>query len=101
MKSRAKGRYWIIFWLALFLGTASLVVARQKAALDVATDLRKLREDRVALEARRADLERRIRVGSSIGVILPKVSQSAGLGMPADSQYTRLGVSPAPNRPSR
>ena len=94
-QARPKGRYWILFWLLLFLGAAGIIVARQGAALRVAADLRQLQADRQALEARRAELEQRIRTATSLTVLLPKMQHSLGLVLPADSQYTHLGL-PSP-----
>ena len=85
--NKPKGRYWVVFWLAVFLVTASVVVSRQKSGLDAATRLRTLRTERGAMEARRADLDRRIRTASSLPVIQAKVG-ALGLRVPADSQST-------------
>ncbi len=97
---RAKGRYWIAFWLGLFLLVATVVVARQRLAYDTADRLRKLKESRAALEARRAELERRIRVGSTAQALGPKV-QKAGLMLAPDTASTILSVGRAPNRRER
>ena len=90
MSRRARGsgtgRFWVAFWLALFLAVAMAVVARQQAALGTARELGRLRTQRAALEARKAELDRRITTTSSVEVLLPKVAR-LGLGLPA----TRLG----------
>ena len=96
---KPKGRYWVVFWLAVFLVTASVVVSRQKSALDTAARLRTLRAERGALEARRADLDRRIRTASSLPGIQAKVG-ALGLRVPADSQSTLLKVV-SPHREER
>ena len=98
--SRPRGRYWILFWLLLFLGAAGALVARQGAALRVAGELRTLEADRQALEARRAELDQRIRSATSLPVLLPKVQRSLGLTNPADSQSTLIGM-PSPKTPDR
>ncbi|MEO8449010.1 MAG: hypothetical protein ABI647_04410 [Gemmatimonadota bacterium] len=93
-KSRPKGRYWILFWLLLFLGAAGALVARQGAALRVAGELRTLEADRQALEARRAELDQRIRSATSLPVLGPKVQRSLGLGNPTDSQTSWIVIPP-------
>ncbi len=97
---RVRGRYWIAFWLALFLVVASVVVARQRVAYDTADRLRKLKETRGALEARRAELERRIRAGSTAQALLPKV-QKSGLTLAPDTAATILSVGRPPNQRTR
>lgn len=92
-----KGRHWLLLWLLVFLGAASAVVARQRAALQTAQRLTELRGTRHALEARKADLERRIRYASSRAVLLPKVERM-GLVFPPDSQTTFLALPGAPGR---
>jgi hypothetical protein len=94
---RLKGRHWLVLWLLVFLGTAVAVVARQTGAFRVARRLHDLREERSALEARRADLERRIRVASSRQVLVPVAERRLGLYQPSDSQYRLFPLpSPAP-----
>jgi cell division protein FtsL len=92
---RLKGRHWMILWLLIFLGGALAVVARQTAALRTARRLHDLREERSSLEARRADLERRIRIASSRQVLVPIAERSLDLHQPADSEFV-LFVVPAP-----
>jgi len=85
----------MILWLLLFLGGALAVVARQTAALRTARRLHDPREERSNLEARRADLERRIRLASSRQVLVPVAERSLGLHEPADSEFV-LFVVPGP-----
>jgi hypothetical protein len=92
---RLKGRHWMILWLLIFLGGALAVVARQTAALRTARRLHDLREERSSLEARRAELERRIRIASSRQVLVPVAERFLGLHEPADSEFV-LFVVPAP-----
>jgi hypothetical protein len=101
-RNKGRGRYWVAFWLGLFLLVAGVVIARQKAALDTAGQLRKLKERRGALEASQAELERRITVASTAEVLLPKVAK-LGLTLPHDSMSTILviGSEPAAERGSR
>ena len=74
---RLKGRHWVMLWLLIFLVRALVVVARQTAAFRTARRLHDLREERSSLEARRADLERRIRVGVSRQVLVPIAERDA------------------------
>jgi hypothetical protein len=95
---RIRGRHWVLLWLLVFLGGALIVVARQTSAFRTARGLRDLREERGTLEARRADLERRIRVASSRQVLVPIARRSLGLHEPADSEFVLFAV-PLPAGP--
>jgi hypothetical protein len=92
---RLKGRHWVLLWLLIFLVGALMVVGRQTAAFRTARRLRDLREERSTLEARRADLERRIRVASSRQVLVPLARRTLGLHEPADSEFVLFAVPPA------
>jgi cell division protein FtsB len=89
---RIKGRHWVLLWLLIFLGGALIVVARQTVAFRTARHLHDLREERSNLEARRADLERRIRVASSRQVLVPIAQRALGLHEPADSEFVLFAV---------
>ncbi|MGH7508684.1 MAG: hypothetical protein ACREMZ_04355 [Gemmatimonadales bacterium] len=93
---RLKGRHWILLWLLIFLGAALAVVARQTAGLRTARRVHHLREERSSLEARRAELERRIRVASSRKVLVPRAERAFGLHEPADSEFVLFPMPPAP-----
>lgn len=97
---RLKGRHWVLLWLLIFLGGALAVVARQTAGFHTARRLHDLREERSSLEARRADLERRIRVASSRQVLVPIAERKLGLHEPADSEFVLFAV-PAPSGSGR
>jgi hypothetical protein len=58
-----------------------------------------LREERLTLEARRADLERRIRLASSRQVLVPMVQRELGLHEPADSEFVLFVLPPAGPEP--
>jgi len=92
---RLKGRHWLTFWLLVFLSVLLAVTARQSAGFRTARRLRDLREQRTTLEARRADLERRIRVASSRQVLIPLAERELGLHLPSDSEFTLLVLPPA------
>lgn len=83
---RVKGRHWVLLWLALFLVVAGSVIARSSASYRIARDLNLLRDERASLEARRAELERRIRAASSRQVLSERAAR-AGLRQPEDSEY--------------
>lgn len=91
-----KGRHWVLLWLFIFLGGAVAVVSRQTAALQTARRLHDLREERRSLEARKAELERRIRLASSRQVLVPLAKRSFGLHEPADSEFVLLPMPAAP-----
>ena len=91
-----KGRHWVLLWLLIFLGGAVAVVTRQTAGLRTARRLHDLREERGSLEARRADLERRIRVASSRQVLVPMAKRTFGLHEPADSEFVLFPIPTSP-----
>jgi hypothetical protein len=88
---RLKGRHWVLLWLLVFLGGALVIVGRQTSAFRTARRLRDLREERSSLEARRAELERRIRLASSRQILVP-VAASLGLHEPADSEFVLFAL---------
>ncbi|MGH7592014.1 MAG: hypothetical protein ACREL2_11325 [Gemmatimonadales bacterium] len=90
-----KGRHWVMLWLVVFLAVAGVVVARSTAALSTARALGDAREQRAALEARRGDLERRIREASSRQVLIPRVESALGLHLPSDSDFVLFQPAPA------
>ena len=92
---RLKGRHWLMLWLVVFLGVLVAITTRQTEGCRTARRLRELREERMALEARRGDLERRIREGSSRQVLVPIVERALGLHEPADSEFVLFAVPPA------
>ena len=84
-----KGRHWLMLWLLLFLVRA----AGDRHAADAPASARlaglgELREERTTLEARRAELERQIRVASSRQVLVPVAERRLGLHEPSDSEFT-------------
>lgn len=93
---KVRGRIWLGLWLVFFLVVALTVVARQRASLDTAERLNRLREERLALEAERAEYERRIREGSSRQVLIPRVQGRQKLHEPTDAEYMifRLPLAP-------
>jgi hypothetical protein len=86
-----RGRHWIAFWLVALLATLWLVIARQTASLNAARALADLRDARAALEGRRAELDRRVRVAQSRAVLLPRARRQ-GLRLPADTEIILIPV---------
>ena len=80
---RLKGRHWLMLWLLVFLCVLLAITTRQTAGFRTARRLHDLREERLTLEARRADLERRIRVGVE--------PAGAGADRPARARPARAG----------
>ena len=88
---KIRGRGWVALWLLSFLGVLVWVVARQTAAHVTETELRRVQEERSALEARRAEWVRRIRAASSRAVLVPR-AESLGLRLPVDSEIVILRI---------
>ncbi len=93
---KVRGRVWLGLWLLLFLVVAVAIVARQRAALQTAGELNRLREERLTLEARQAEFEGRIREAQSRRVLVPKAEARLRLRLPDDSQVTRLRLPASP-----
>jgi len=89
-----KGRHWLMIWLLVFLVVLIAITTRQTEGFRTAARLRDLREERMALEARRGELVRRIRVASSRQVLVPIVARELGLHEPADSEFVLFVVPP-------
>ena len=97
---RFKGRHWVLLWLALFLAVAGAVIARTSVSYRIARDLTRLRQERASLEARRAELERRIRAASSRQVLSDRAGR-AGLRQPEDSEYVLFPWPPRASEETR
>jgi len=93
-KSRVKGRHWLALWLVVFLGAAALIVTRQRFAIQSATRLGELRDQRQALEATRAELLRAISRATSREILIPRM-QRIGLHLPTDTENVPLRVDTA------
>jgi hypothetical protein len=84
-----------MLWLAVFVCVLLAIATRQSSGFRTARRLGELREERMALEARRAELERQIRVASSRQVLVPLAERALGLHQPSDSEFTLLPVTPS------
>jgi hypothetical protein len=73
-------------WLLVFLAAAVAIQGRQTSAIAMSGRLQTLEEQRAALEAEKATLERNIRVASSRRVLGARVAQ-LGLHFPEDSEF--------------
>ena len=93
---RLKGRHWLMLWLVVFVCVLLAIAARQSAGFATARRLSELREERLSLEARRAELERQIRVASSRQVLVPLAERALGLHQPSDSEFAFLPVAQPP-----
>ncbi len=89
----------MVLWLVVFLCVLVAITTRQTAGFRTARRVRELREERLALEARRADLERRIREASSRQVLVPVAERLLGLHEPSDSEFTLLALPAGPEKP--
>jgi hypothetical protein len=87
---RVKGRHWVLLWLGLFLVVAGVVIARTSAAYRLSAELSRLRNERRTLEARRANLEGRIRAASSRQLLTDR-ARGFGLRQAEDSEIFHLG----------
>jgi hypothetical protein len=92
---RLKGRHWLMLWLIVFVCVLLAIATRQSAGFRTARRLGELREERMALDARRAELERQIRAASSRQVLVPLAERTLGLHEPSDSEFTLLPVTPS------
>jgi hypothetical protein len=79
-------------WLGLFLAIAGIVIARDTASYRSARRLAEYRQQRLTLEAERAELIRRVRLASSREVLVPKAERSLGLHRPSDTEYVLFRV---------
>lgn len=86
-KPRVKGRHWVLLWLVVFLGVAVVVQARQASAIGTAARVGQLVEERTALEAELAALERQVRLATGRRVLGERAERELGLHFPADSEF--------------
>lgn len=84
---RVKGRHWVLLWLFVFLAAAVVMQARQASAIGTAGRVGQLVEERTALEAELAALERQIRLATSRRVLGERAERELGLHFPADSEF--------------
>lgn len=98
---RLKGRYWVALWLGVVLAVAVAVISRQRAAVEVAARLRRLRVQQTTLQATRAELEAEANRLASRAVLVPVAERRLGLREPADTEIVRVAppvpaAAPAP-----
>lgn len=99
-RSKARGRYWLAFWLAVFFLVAAVVLLRQTASYEIAARLGRLKVARGSLEATQAQMERRIQVASTIEALLPKVARF-GLGQALDTATDLMLAADSSKVPAR
>jgi cell division protein FtsL len=79
-----------MFWLLVFLVMSVIILARQTSAIQHARGLALLREQRTALEAEQAALQRQIHDATSRQVLARIAETELGLHFPVDSELTVL-----------
>lgn len=84
-----------MLWLLVFLAVAVAIQARQASAALVARRVGRLSQDRTALEAERAALERQIRLATSRKELIDRAERELGLHVPTTAEMRLV------NRPSR
>jgi hypothetical protein len=75
-----------MLWLMVFLGVAVAIQARQTSAALVARRVGRLSQDRTALEAERAALERQIRLATGRKQLIDRAERELGLHLPTDPE---------------
>jgi hypothetical protein len=84
-----------MLWLVVFLAVAVAVQARQTASVVLSGRVTRLREERAALEAQRAALQRQIRLATSRKE-LGRRAEDLGLHFPQESEIDLLRLPTAP-----
>lgn len=83
-----------MLWLLFFLVVTGMIQGRQAFALPTAGRVRALQEERSALEAEEAALQKNIRISTSRRVLGDRAEQELGLHFPADSEFVNLRLLP-------
>lgn len=83
-----------MLWLLFFLVVTGMIQGRQAFALPTAGRVRALQEERSALEAEEAALQKNIRIATSRRVLGDRAEQELGLHFPADSEFVNLRLLP-------
>ncbi len=79
-----------MLWLLVFLAVAVAIQARQAASVQATSRVSRLREERAALEAQRAALERQIRIATSRRELARRAETELGLHAPLESEIDLL-----------
>jgi uncharacterized membrane protein YqiK len=95
-RPRFRGRHWVLLWLVVFLAVAVAIQARQAASVLAARRVARLREERAALEAQRAALERQVRLASSRKELGRRAEAELGLHSPRESEIDLLKLRARP-----
>ena len=83
-----------MLWLLVFLGVAMAIQARQVAGVTTFRRVDSLRQQRTALEAERAELQRSLRQQTSRKVLGVRAEAELGLHFPQDSELILLPLLP-------
>jgi hypothetical protein len=84
-----------MLWLLVLLAVAWAIQARQASAALVARRVGRLSQDRTALEAERAALERQIRLATGRKELVDRAERELGLHLPSSAEFRLV------NRPTR
>lgn len=90
---KLRGRHLFFLWLLAVCTAAWLVIWRQTASFRLARALEETRNERLILQGRAADLQRRIRAASSRDQLIPR-SARLGLREAKDSEIFRIPPPP-------
>ena len=93
----ARGRHWLLLWLLFALVVLVWVSARQTSGVVLAGTLGEVRAQRLAVEAERTALARRLQEAESRAVLIPR-AELLGLRQAVDSEIINLQPPPATRR---
>jgi hypothetical protein len=79
-----------MLWLLVFLAVAITIQARQASAVLAAARVGKLRDERTALEAERAALERQIRLATGRKELGDRAERELDLHFPQNGEFQVL-----------
>ena len=89
-----RGRHWFVFWLVAASVALWLVVWRQTDSFRLARALGDIRTQRITLEGRLSDYERRIRAAKGREQLMARVAARLGLRPARDSEIVRISAPP-------
>lgn len=89
-----RGRHWFVFWLAAACLALWLVVWRQTDSFRLARALGDTRTERITLEGRLSEYERRVRAARSRDQLMARVAARLGLRPARDSEIVRIPAPP-------
>ncbi|MBX6331112.1 MAG: cell division protein FtsL [Gemmatimonadaceae bacterium] len=94
---RRRGRAWVALALLGFVLIGAGVIWRRAAGIAQAREVRALEQQRLQLQAERAQLESDIRTLSSRSMLVPIAERRLGMHIPSDTQVVIIPrIIPAP-----